>query len=124
MKQEVCSVKLVADVLSAERPARCMVWGRVPSVDRHHWVNIGKKLQLGMCVAAFFLSPKKHRSVTTKILLPDMFLRCDTKNIRNFTILTDIVFVRQDAKKGTALRDGVGSSTCFSSDRRASKDAN
>ena len=32
---------------------------------------------------------KVHRSVTTKILLPDMF----------FGRLTDIVFVRQDAKK-------------------------
>ena len=27
----------------------------------------------------FFWSQKMHRSVTTKILLPDMFLRCDTK---------------------------------------------
>ena len=27
----------------------------------------------------FFCPQKMHRSVTTKILLPDMFLRCDTK---------------------------------------------
>ena len=30
-----------------------------------------------MCVAAF-LSQQIHRSVTAEILLPDMFLRCDT----------------------------------------------
>ena len=40
-----------------------------------------------------------HRSVTTKILLVDMFLQCDTKNIGNIRNLTDIIFVRQDAKK-------------------------
>ena len=43
-------------------------------------------------------SKKWHRSVTTNILLPDMFLRCD-KNIGNYPILTDLVFVRLDAKK-------------------------
>ena len=48
----------------------------------------------------FFWLPKKHRSVTTQILLPDMILRCDTENKGNKTILSDIVFVRQDAKKG------------------------
>ena len=65
-----------------------------------------------------------RRSVTTKILLPDMFLQCDTNKHGKLRNLTDIVFVRQDAKKGTALHDGVGSSMDFSSDRRASKDAN
>ena len=44
--------------------------------------------------------------------------------MRTYAILTDIVFfVRQDANKGTALRDGVGSSMFFfSRDSRASKD--
>ena len=32
----------------------------------------------------FFLSHTMHRSVATKILLPDMFFRCDTKNIGNY----------------------------------------
>ena len=41
-----------------------------------------------------------HRSVTTKILLQDMFLRCDSKNTGQLHNFTDIVFVRQDAKKG------------------------
>ena len=50
---------------------------------------------LGMCVAAFFWSHKMHRSVTTNILLPDMFVI--RGNIGNCAILTDIVFVRQDA---------------------------
>ena len=51
-------------------------------------------LRLGMGVAQ-----KMHRSVTTNNHLPDMFFRCDTKNV--------------DAKKETALHDGVGSSVVF-----------
>ena len=47
-----------------------------------------------------FLSQKMHRSVTAKHLLPDMFLRCDTKKHWKLRNLTDIVFVRQDARKG------------------------
>ena len=34
-----------------------------------------------------FLSQKMHRSVTTNILLLDMFLRCDSINIGNYAIL-------------------------------------
>ena len=82
----------------------------------HHEVEI--------CVEAFFLSPKMQRSVTTKILLPDMFLRYDTNSTGNYGKLSDFVFVRQHAKKGIALHDGVRSSMVFSSDSRASKDAN
>ena len=47
------------------------------------------------------MSQKMHRSVTVNILLPDMFLRCDTrKHEKIMQVLTDFVFVRQDAKKG------------------------
>ena len=72
------------------------------SAARHSFsiVLSGKDVRRGL-----FLSPpkKKHRSVPTKILLPDTFLRCDTqkkkkKNKGNYTNLTDVVFVRQDAK--------------------------
>ena len=52
--------------------------------------EVKKRQRLGdiwMCVAAFFFGPQKmHRSVTTKFLVPDMFLRCDTKNIGNYAI--------------------------------------
>ena len=68
---------------------------------------------LGMCVAAFFLSQKMHRSVTTKILLPAMFLRCGTRKhtkLRNFDGYRCCATRR---KKGTALHDGAGSSMVF-----------
>ena len=53
-----------------------------------------------------------------------MLVRCDTRKHRNYAILTDIFFARQDAKKGTALHDGVGSLMFFffSSDSRGSQD--
>ena len=35
--------------------------------------------QMVMCVAAFFWCQKTHRSVTTKILSPGIFVRCDTR---------------------------------------------
>ena len=46
------------------------------------------------------------------------------ENMGNYAFLTDYRFVRQDAKKGTALHDGVGSSMVFPSNSRASEDAN
>ena len=61
-------------------------------------------LPLGVCVAAF-LSQKMHRSVTAKILLPDMFLRGDTKKtLVNCAIGRMSFFVRQDAKGDRAPR--------------------
>ena len=70
-----------------------------------------------------FLSQKKmHRSVTTKILVPDMFLRCDTKKkTKELTQFDGSRFCTTRRKKGTALHDGVGSSMVCSSDSRASK---
>ena len=50
------------------------------------------------------LSQNMHHSVTTKMLVPDMFFRCDTRNIGKYSILTDIVFVREDAKRDRAPR--------------------
>ena len=69
-------------------------------------------LHLGMCVAASFLVPKTHCSVTTTILSLDMFFRCDTRKqhcIGHYAILTDVVFAfffvqgRQDAKTRVSL---------------------
>ena len=76
-----------------------------------------------MCVAAFLGSQKKHRAVTTKNFLQDMFLRCDTKK-KKITQFDGYRFSATSRKKGIALHGGVGSSMVFSSDRRASKDAN
>ena len=42
--------------------------------------------------------------MTTKILLPEMFLRGDTKQHSKLRSLTDIVFERQDAKRDRAPR--------------------
>ena len=69
----------------------------------------------GMCVAALFLGPKKmHRSVTTKLLLPDTFLRCDTiKRGKSRNVDGYFFFCATRRKKGTALHDGVGSSMVF-----------
>ena len=62
--------------------------------DGGHLAHNEAQFELGMCTAAsFFMSQTVHRSVTTKIVLLDMFLRCDTKNIRKITLLTGIVFV-------------------------------
>ena len=42
-------------------------------------------------------------------LLPDMFVRCDARKHRHyFSILTDVVFVRQDAKKGPRSTMALG----------------
>ena len=69
----------------------------------------------------FPVPEKMHRSVTTRILLPDMFVRCNTRKhgkLRNFDGYC--FCVRQDAKKGTALHDGVGSLTFFRATRQQS----
>ena len=76
---------------------------------------------LGDCASRpFFWSQKMHRSVTTNILLPHMFFRCDTKN-RKSRNLTEIVFCATRRKKGNCAPRWlwvVGG--FFSSDRRAS----
>ena len=57
---------------------------RSPSKTRRYGHG-GRVVRLGCGSRPFFFCQKKkeHRSVTTKILLPDMFLRCDTKNRRS-----------------------------------------
>ena len=65
---------------------------------------------------------RDHQNSSTGHVCP----RCDARKHGRYPSLTDIVFVRRHAKKGTALHDGVGSLMFFffSSDSRASKDAN
>ena len=70
----------------------------------------------------FFWAQKIHRSVTAKILLPDMFLRCDTRKFKKLRIFDGYRVVRQDAKKGPRSTMALDRRR-FSSDSRASKDA-
>ena len=57
-------------------------------------------LRSGMCAAAFFFwSQNIHCSMTTKILVLDMFFRCDTKKQRKLHNLTDVVFCATRRKK-------------------------
>ena len=73
-----------------------------------------------MCVAAFSLSQKMHRSVTTK----NLHLTCPPDGYekhRKLRNLTDIVFVRHDAEKGPRSTMALDPRCFFSSDRRASK---
>ena len=65
------------------------------------------------------LVKKKHRSVTTNIVLPDIFFRCDTNKGNYASFLCD-----KTQKKRPRYTMAFGSSMFFfSSDRRASKDA-
>ena len=85
------------------------VWSRSCDSERHPgWCWL-----LGMCVAAFFGPKKKHRSVTSKIFLPDMFLRCETRKHWTLRNVDGCRFCATRRKKGTALHDGVGSSMFF-----------
>ena len=65
---------------------------------------------------------RDHQNSSTGHVCP----RCYARKHGRYPSLTDIVFVRRHAKKGTALHDGVGSLMFFffSSDSRPSKDAN
>ena len=52
------------------------------------------------CASRPSLCPEMHRSVTTNILLPDMFLRCDTKQHWQLCNFDGYRSVRQDTRKG------------------------
>ena len=115
---------------------RVNLWRHLANVARKKPVSLALRVfgdqhlrdraRTGLCRdvrRGLFWSHKVHRSVTTDILLQDMFLRCDTRHKGNLTKLTDIVFVRQEEKRDRVPRwrwivDG------FPSDSRASKDAN
>ena len=79
-----------------------------------------------MCVAAFLWYRKMHRSVTTKILSQDMFVRCDTRkpwklpNVDGYRFLYHKTQKKRDrAPRWRWIVDDV-----FQVDSRASKDAN
>ena len=65
----------------------------------HTWGCVARWEKVGMCVAAFLGSQNLHPSVTTTNLLPDMFLRCDTRKHRNLRNFDGYRSVRQDAEK-------------------------
>ena len=64
----------------------------------------------GFASRPFLVSKKRTARVTTKnlkrtkILLPDMFLCCDTRKHRIYAMLADMVLIRQDAKRDRAPR--------------------